>query len=104
MMRLHFRIRALRSLADLDPLSIQKKLAKLKGVEINRVIDDRLADGTTLSLIITITDPSNNNIAQLHHTLLGLPKVTVNIMDQNGKESAISIMNADDIRKFEINK
>jgi hypothetical protein len=104
MMRLHFRIRAVKSFADFDPEYIKTKLSGLRGIELNRLIDDRLADGTTLSVIIMITDSSNEVLRLLQNTLTALPKVRVYIMDRDGKESDLSLMNTDEIRGFDINR
>ena len=101
-MQLHIRIRALRSLADLYPGLIEQSLSKIDGVNIERVIDDRLSDGMTVTIVLKIQNPSSSVLSKLQKALLKLPKIKANLMDKSGKETDLSQLDPEEMKEFAI--
>lgn len=102
MMRIHIRIRPRQSPADLHPELIEKHLSLLQNIEIERVIDDRVDSGMTVTLVLSVTEPSTTTLSKLQQALLKLPKVTVSIMDKSGNETDLSAIKVEQISTFAI--
>ncbi|HZX74462.1 MAG TPA: hypothetical protein VFE57_08580 [Cyclobacteriaceae bacterium] len=101
-MQLHLRIRPIHSPVDLHPELIEQRLASLDEVSVIRVIDDRVAGGMTMSIVLEVRNVTVGAFAELQKALLKLPKVKVNIMDGAGSETNIANIDLKDIQSFAI--
>jgi hypothetical protein len=102
MMRIHLRIRPIKSLTDLHPNRVRYILSRLKGVEDIRIIDDRISGGMTITITMTLSDVSIGVLTNLEQMMFKLPKVKVNIMDKSGNETDLTTISAEDLTKFDI--